>query len=232
MFGRSTAAASRSCRSASHERGRRAGWPPASTPRQVQGLHSQAHIGRTSAVLAAAQFAEEHQRDIQVGRLGLTLSTLLPSYAVRDSTSARDASARLIGSRLRGGMASGKVNPRGRANRSRRGPIAPGALDRLGGEGLNVEAYNPASRHGHLKDDDADEGIGLFQVHPMGWRLSPGWDPDSPRKSLRTASARSSSTHELTLPRVSDRNRTSDQMVGGSNPSGRANVLSRDIRYT
>ena len=25
---------------------------------------------------------------------------------------------------------------------------------------------------------------------------------------------------------------TSDQMVGGSNPSGRANVLSRDIGYT
>jgi len=35
-FGRSTAAASRSCRRASHERGRRVGWAPASTPRQVQ----------------------------------------------------------------------------------------------------------------------------------------------------------------------------------------------------
>ena len=42
------------------------------------------------------------------------------------------------------------------------------------GEGVSVEAYHPASRRGHLKDDDADEGIGLFQVHAMGWRLFPG----------------------------------------------------------
>jgi hypothetical protein len=49
------------------------------------------------------------------------------------------------------------------------------------GEGVSVEAYHPASRRGHLKDDDADEGIGLFQVHAMGWRLFPGREPDSPR---------------------------------------------------
>jgi hypothetical protein len=40
--------------------------------------------------------------------------------------------------------------------------------DRLGDEGLNLKAYNPASRRGHLKEDDADVGIGLFHVHAMG----------------------------------------------------------------
>jgi hypothetical protein len=44
-------------------------------------------------------------------------------------------------------------------------------LDRLivwAGEGLGVEAYNPPSHRGHLKEGDSDEGIGLFQVHSMG----------------------------------------------------------------
>jgi hypothetical protein len=34
-----------------------------------------------------------------------------------------------------------------------------------GFEGVRVEGYDPASRRGHLKDDDVDEGIGLFRVH-------------------------------------------------------------------
>ena len=102
-----------------------------------------------------------------------------------------------------------------------RSPLARSIGGWSGGEDVSVEAYNPASRRGHLKEDDADEGIGLFQVEAMGWRLSPGWDPDSPQKSLRTASARSSPKHELTLPRLSDGNRTSDQRLGVS-PAGGA----------
>src|ERR1035437_2808587 len=51
-------------------------------------------------------------------------------------------------------------------------------VDREGGERARVEAYNPAPRRGHLKKADAVEGIGVFQVHAMGRRLSPGRDPD------------------------------------------------------
>jgi hypothetical protein len=78
-----------------------------------------------------------------------------------------------------------------------------------------------------LEEDDADEVIGLFQIHAMRWRRDGmetlyGVGSRLTPESQRTASARSSSTHEFTLPRLSDRNRTSDQMVGGSKPSGRA----------
>jgi hypothetical protein len=93
--------------------------------------------------------------------------------------------------------------------------------DRPGGSG-RVEAYNPESRRGHLKEDDSDEGIGLFQVHAMGPRLSPRRDPDSPRNRRKRRPRDGRSTHESTLAARPDGNRTSDQMVGGSNPSGRA----------
>ncbi len=66
------------------------------------------------------------------------------------------------------------------------------------------------------------KGIGLFQVHAMGPRLSPGREPDSPgnRPNRRRQARRS--THESALQQRLDGKRTSDQMVGGSTLSGRA----------
>src|ERR1035437_781868 len=93
--------------------------------------------------------------------------------------------------------------------------------DRPGGSG-RVEAYNPECRRGHLKDFDSDAGIGLFQVHAMGSRLSPERDPDSPRNRRKRRPRNGRSTHESTVAAHPDGNLTSDQVVGGSNPSGRA----------
>ena len=56
----------------------------------------------------------------------------------------------------------------------------------------------------------------------MGSRLSLGWDPDSPRNRRNRRRHERRSTHESALRQRLDGNRTSDQMVGGSNPSGRA----------
>jgi len=86
-----------------------------------------------------------------------------------------------------------------RPDRRCRSSLHAPSADRLAGEGVSVEAYNPASRRGHLKDDDADEGIGLFEVHTMGWRLSPGREPDSPRNRRRRSLTGPLSTHESAL---------------------------------
>ena len=65
-------------------------------------------------------------------------------------------------------------------------------------------------------------GIGLFWVSTMGRILSPGRDPDSPRNRRKRRLHEGRSTHESTPAAHPDGNRTSDQRVGGSNPSGRA----------
>jgi hypothetical protein len=95
-----------------------------------------------------------------------------------------------------------------------------------GSEGVTVVAYNPESGRGHLKEDDFDKGIGLFEIHAMGLRLSPVRDPDSPRNRENGVLANGRSTHESIPSARPDGKRTSDQRVGGSNPSGRATLSS------
>src|ERR1035437_8155583 len=58
----------------------------------------------------------------------------------------------------------------------------------------------------------------------MGSRLSPRRDRDSPRNPQKWRCQERRSTHESTLAGHTDGKRTSDQMVGGSNPSGRAST--------
>ncbi len=74
------------------------------------------------------------------------------------------------------------------------------------------------------EESEPAEGIGLFQVSTMGPRLSPGRDPDSPWNRPNRRRQERRSTHESTLAARPDGKRTSDQRVGGSNPSGRARL--------
>ena len=92
--------------------------------------------------------------------------------------------------------------------------------------GVSVEAYSSYSRRGHQEKARFRQGHrtlsglrdGTKTLYGVGSRLTPESTKRRPRDGR--------SKHESTRSALPDGNRTSDQMVGGSNPSGRATLYS------
>jgi hypothetical protein len=86
-------------------------------------------------------------------------------------------------------------------------------------------AYNPLTRRPRASDHRRfDRGHQTLSLSAVGTRLTPDVGIRLSRESTMAGPPNNSAERESALRGRSDGHRTSDQMVGGSNPSGRANL--------